>query len=91
MLLDWDIEPESYRNPQASNWASKKSREFKAYVRGSEGEFGDVGFESQGKEKTEVQRLSLFSMEMYLCCILLLYISESSNLNIVDHSALSIS
>ena len=59
MLLDWDIEHESYRNPQASNWASKKSREFKAYVRGK-GEFGDVGFESQGKEKTEVQHLSLF-------------------------------
>lgn len=42
-------------NPEASNWASKKSREFKTYVRGSEGEFGDVGFESQGKEKTEVE------------------------------------
>ena len=38
---------------QASNWASKKSREFKAYVR-REGEFGDVGFQSQGKKKTEV-------------------------------------
>ena len=38
---------------QASAWASKKSKEFKAYVR-STGEFGDVGFKSQGKKKTEV-------------------------------------
>jgi len=41
-------------NPEASSWATKKSKEFKAYVR-SEGEFGDVGFESQGKKKTEVE------------------------------------
>ena len=38
---------------QASAWASKKSKEFKAYVRSS-GEFGDVGFKSEGKKKTEV-------------------------------------
>lgn len=41
-------------NPEASNWASKKSREFKAYVR-SRGEFGHLGFESKGVKENQVE------------------------------------
>ena len=50
-------------NAQASNWASKKSREFKAYVRSS-GEFGHLGFESKGVKEIQVRFLYSKSLNL---------------------------
>ena len=69
---------------QASNWASKKSREFKAYVR-REGEFGDVGFQSQGKKKTEVGGFIIDEIyqENGWCCFYLLFFGICKSLQFV--------